>query len=69
MEVCGDEANYCKVTRCHIFISTYDATCFSRRKKNSELADSARSAILIERDTGKILYEKNSNQELPCQYD
>ena len=34
-------------------------------KKNSELADSARSAILIERDTGKILYEKNSNQELP----
>ncbi|MBU8850849.1 D-alanyl-D-alanine carboxypeptidase [Priestia megaterium] len=34
-------------------------------KKSSELADSARSAILIERDTGKILYEKNSNQELP----
>ncbi len=34
-------------------------------EKEFELADSARSAILIERVTGKILYEKNSNQELP----
>lgn len=30
-----------------------------------KLADQARSAILIERDTGNVLYEKNSNQELP----
>jgi D-alanyl-D-alanine carboxypeptidase (penicillin-binding protein 5/6) len=29
------------------------------------LADKAKSAILIERDTGTILYEKNSNEKLP----
>ncbi|WP_210609737.1 D-alanyl-D-alanine carboxypeptidase family protein [Priestia flexa] len=34
-------------------------------KKSTELAAQAKSAILIERDTGKILYEKNSNQPLP----
>ncbi|TYR82526.1 D-alanyl-D-alanine carboxypeptidase [Priestia megaterium] len=37
----------------------------ANEKKASELADSAKSAILIERDTGAILYEKNSNQPLP----
>ncbi len=30
-----------------------------------ELADKAKSAILIERDTGTILYDKNSNEKLP----
>ncbi|MDG5787678.1 D-alanyl-D-alanine carboxypeptidase [Evansella sp. AB-P1] len=30
-----------------------------------ELADQATSAILIERDTGEVLYEKNSKEELP----
>jgi serine-type D-Ala-D-Ala carboxypeptidase (penicillin-binding protein 5/6) len=34
-------------------------------KKSTELAAQAKSAILIERDTGKILYEKNSDQPLP----
>ncbi|PLT34809.1 D-alanyl-D-alanine carboxypeptidase family protein [Bacillus sp. V5-8f] len=34
-------------------------------KKGVDLAENARSAILIERDTGAVLYEKNSNQELP----
>ncbi|WP_210365615.1 D-alanyl-D-alanine carboxypeptidase family protein [Bacillus sp. REN3] len=29
------------------------------------LADESRSAILIERDTGKVLFEKNSNEKLP----
>ncbi|MFT4413252.1 D-alanyl-D-alanine carboxypeptidase family protein [Fredinandcohnia humi] len=30
-----------------------------------DLANNAKSAILIERDTGKVLYEKNSNEKLP----
>ncbi|WP_142919914.1 D-alanyl-D-alanine carboxypeptidase family protein [Peribacillus glennii] len=34
-------------------------------KKGADLAENARSAILIERDTGAVLYEKNSKQELP----
>lgn len=34
-------------------------------KKSTELATQAKSAILIERDTGKVLYEKNSDQPLP----
>ncbi len=34
-------------------------------KKSTELAAQAKSAILIERDTGKILYEKNSDHPLP----
>ncbi|ABO67591.1 MULTISPECIES: D-alanyl-D-alanine carboxypeptidase family protein [Geobacillus] len=31
----------------------------------TELADEAKSAILIERDTGKVLYEKNPHEKLP----
>lgn len=34
----------------------------SATEKSSELADDARSAILIERDTGTVLYEKNSRE-------
>lgn len=34
-------------------------------QQKSELVDNARSAILIERDTGSILYEKNGNEKLP----
>ncbi|BCB04603.1 D-alanyl-D-alanine carboxypeptidase family protein [Bacillus sp. KH172YL63] len=33
-------------------------------EKKSELADVAKSAILIERDTGTVLYEKNSHEKL-----
>ncbi|WP_018660524.1 D-alanyl-D-alanine carboxypeptidase family protein [Heyndrickxia acidiproducens] len=33
--------------------------------KKNELASNARSAILIERDTGTVLYSKNSHEELP----
>ncbi len=36
-----------------------------QQQKSSELVDNARSAILIERDTGTILYEKNGNEKLP----
>ena len=38
---------------------------FAEEKTEVELADNVKSAILIERDTGKVLYEKNSNEPLP----
>ncbi|MFN2745508.1 MULTISPECIES: D-alanyl-D-alanine carboxypeptidase family protein [Bacillus] len=34
-------------------------------KKSTELAHEAKSAVLIERDTGKIMYDKNSHEKLP----
>jgi len=34
-------------------------------EKSGELVDNVKSAILIDRDTGTVLYEKNSNEELP----
>lgn len=37
----------------------------SAQEGTVELADNAKSAILIERDTGEILYDKNSNEKLP----
>ncbi|MBM7701654.1 D-alanyl-D-alanine carboxypeptidase family protein [Metabacillus iocasae] len=37
----------------------------ANEKSTSELADKAKSAVLVERDTGEILYDKNSNEQLP----
>ncbi|QDP40523.1 D-alanyl-D-alanine carboxypeptidase family protein [Radiobacillus deserti] len=37
----------------------------AKEKDDLNLAESSKSAILIERDTGKILYEKNSHKVLP----
>ena len=37
----------------------------AEEKKSAELVSNVRSAILIERDTGTVLYEKNSNEKLP----
>jgi len=37
----------------------------AEEEKNVQLAENVKSAILIERDTGKVLYEKNSNEQLP----
>ena len=37
---------------------------FAEEKTGVELADNVKSAILIERDTGKVLYEKNSNESV-----
>ena len=34
-------------------------------EKKTELAEDSRSAILIERDTGTVLYDKNSHEKLP----
>ncbi|RHW41186.1 D-alanyl-D-alanine carboxypeptidase [Neobacillus notoginsengisoli] len=37
----------------------------AQETKNTDLAKDVRSAILIERDTGTVLYEKNSQEALP----
>ncbi len=44
---------------------TFVIPSVSAEEKSSQLVDNARSAILIERDTGTVLYEKNSNEQLP----
>lgn len=46
-------------------VSTLTSTAFGAEKKAPNLAEQAKSAILIERDTGEILYEKNGNEKLP----
>ncbi|MDQ0219058.1 D-alanyl-D-alanine carboxypeptidase [Peribacillus cavernae] len=38
---------------------------YAEGEKGVNLADNSKSAILIERDTGAVLYEKNSNEKLP----
>ncbi|GIN19891.1 MAG TPA: D-alanyl-D-alanine carboxypeptidase [Bacillus bacterium] len=42
-----------------------DQHVFATEEKQKELSDDSRSAILIERDTGKVLYDKNSHEKLP----
>ena len=37
----------------------------AEENKSTDIVNNVRSAILIERDTGKVLYEKNSKEELP----
>src|SRR5690606_41836069 len=37
----------------------------SAQESTVDLANNAKSAILIERDTGESLYEKNSDEKLP----
>lgn len=49
---------------CTLLFSSFVATTASA-EENAELADDAKSAILIERDTGAILYEKNIHEKLP----
>nr|WGD91786.1 D-alanyl-D-alanine carboxypeptidase DacF [Bacillus subtilis] len=45
---------------------TFAPSAFAKQdgKRTSELAHEAKSAVLIERDTGKVLYNKNSNERL-----
>ena len=45
-------------------LSAYTNVTFAQ-EQSVELANNARSAILIERDTGQVLYEKNGNEKLP----
>lgn len=48
------------------FITTIMApSTFAEEKKSVELVNDVKSAILIERDTGTVLYEKNSDEQLP----
>lgn len=44
---------------------TFVIPSVSAEEQSTQLVDNARSAILIERDTGTVLYEKNSNERLP----
>ncbi|NEX79902.1 D-alanyl-D-alanine carboxypeptidase [Bacillus thermocopriae] len=37
----------------------------AEEKKSADIVSNVKSAILIERDTGKVLYEKNSKEKLP----
>ena len=46
------------------FMSLFPTISLAEEKK-LDLAENAKSAILIERDTGTILYEKNSEEQLP----
>lgn len=49
-----------------IMLLTFAPSAFAKQdgKPTSELAHEAKSAVLIERDTGKVLYNKNSNERL-----
>lgn len=54
-----------KILICFIFLFTLlSPTAFAEESK-VDLADSASSAILIERDTGTVLYEKEADKRLP----
>ncbi len=48
-----------------LLLSMWNPSAFAKESSIPDLVNNVRSAILIERDTGKVLYEKNSNQELP----
>lgn len=49
-----------------LLISLWIPSAFAaEEKKSTDIINDVRSAVLIERDTGTVLYEKNSNQELP----
>jgi len=46
-------------------LTTLTAPFASAEEKGVQLAENVKSAILIERDTGEVLYEKNSKEQLP----
>jgi D-alanyl-D-alanine carboxypeptidase (penicillin-binding protein 5/6) len=51
-----------------VFLVPFSANVRAEEKKTTkgvELVDDAKSAIVIERDTGAILYEKNAHEKLP----
>lgn len=48
-----------------LFTSLWIPSVSAEEKSSSDITNNVRSAILIERDTGQVLYEKNSNEELP----
>ncbi|MBO0962878.1 D-alanyl-D-alanine carboxypeptidase [Neobacillus sp. MM2021_6] len=49
-----------------LLTSLWSPSAFAaEEKKGTDIVSNVKSAILIERDTGTVLYEKNSNEELP----
>ncbi|RIW33653.1 D-alanyl-D-alanine carboxypeptidase [Bacillus salacetis] len=48
-----------------VLISSAFAPFAAAEEKKTELAEGAKSAIMIERDTGTVLYDKNSHEKLP----
>jgi serine-type D-Ala-D-Ala carboxypeptidase (penicillin-binding protein 5/6) len=50
---------------CILLFSFLSPTTLAEEKAKSELVNDVSSAILIERDTGTIMYEQNSKEELP----
>jgi D-alanyl-D-alanine carboxypeptidase (penicillin-binding protein 5/6) len=48
-----------------LLFSSLSTSVFAAEQKSTDLVTGVKSAILMERDTGKILYEKNANEELP----
>jgi serine-type D-Ala-D-Ala carboxypeptidase (penicillin-binding protein 5/6) len=53
----------CIMAAFFLIVSLFPSIGFAQENK-SELAEAAKSAILIERDTGTVLYEKNSHEKL-----
>lgn len=47
-----------------MMFTTFSSVSFAE-DSGPELVDSAKSAVLVERDTGEVLYEKNAHQSLP----
>ncbi|MDP4083800.1 MAG: D-alanyl-D-alanine carboxypeptidase family protein [Bacillota bacterium] len=50
---------------CCLISSLIIPSALAAEEKGTDLVNNVKSAILIERDTGKILYEKNSDEQLP----
>jgi D-alanyl-D-alanine carboxypeptidase (penicillin-binding protein 5/6) len=50
-----------------LLLSIWGPSAFAaeEKKSTSDIVSNVKSAILIERDTGKVLYAKNANEELP----
>ena len=48
-----------------LLLTTFMTPFVSAEENGVQLAENVKSAILIERDTGKVLYEKNSHEQLP----
>lgn len=71
MEVCHLKRHICALFILMILISMVSPSAMAKEKiekpgekQTSELAHEAKSAILMERDTGKVLYNKNSDEKL-----
>jgi serine-type D-Ala-D-Ala carboxypeptidase (penicillin-binding protein 5/6) len=48
-----------------LLFSVVSQSTFAQEKTSTELVNSVASAVLIERDTGTIMYDKNSHEKLP----